>query len=170
MKTERKKVFSYPRDVARTIFCQIIFCVVMTIIHQLEFWWFFIIFAVTLMVLIITSSYRNTFTIITFDENGISNKYFSLKWEDLTSYKLCNTYLPRRNLFKSPKYGPTIIYFGFYNEDHIQQNSHKCIKLSASRKTLDLLYKYGYNKSQGIRDLFAENSFDFGADNNFPRN
>lgn len=170
MKTERKKVFSYPRDVVRTVFCQIIFCVVMTIIHQLEFWWFFIIFAVTLMILIITPSYRNTFTIITFDENGIKNKFFLLKWEEVTSYKLCNTYSFRGNFFKPPKYGPTIISFGEHKDDFTKQSPTECIMLSASGKTLDLLYKYGYKKSQGIRDLFAENSFDFGEDKNFPRN
>lgn len=165
-----KKVFAHPREVVQTIIFHLVLSAVLTIFFQLEFWYFFIVLAVSFMIMFLVASFQETFMIITFDENGISNKYFSLKWEDLTSYKLCNTYLPRRNLFKSPKYGPTIIYFGFYNEDHIQQNSHKCIKLSASRKTLELLYKYGYNKSQGIRDLFAENSFDFGADNNFPRN
>ncbi|MBO5416240.1 MAG: hypothetical protein J6A83_06385 [Clostridia bacterium] len=100
--------------------------------------------------------YKNAFVKIVVNEEGIKNKWFALKWEDISSYELLEVYAYWGH--KNPKYKiecSSVVCFGKISQDKkfIKQNPHETICVSLTPKQLQIIETYGKGKSEKIDEI-----------------
>lgn len=95
-----------------------------------------------LLVLIGINKGKNAFRKFWINDEGIHNRYYSIKWEEIKSYNICEVYFCYNRTFKI--HCPSVICLGFYdpNKNFSKQDSSKCIFISMIPQYFDLLKQY----------------------------
>ena len=112
--------------------------------------------------------YKNAFVRIVVNDEGIENKWFSLKWEDISSYEILEVYAYWGHI--NPKYKiecSSVVCFGKISQDKkfTKQNPQNTIFVSLNQKQLQIIEKYGKGKSEKIDEIlnfyyYKKDSFD----------
>ena len=166
MKTDRKehKVYSSP---GYALFLYLI-CAFGALIMSLSIlidskfdikWWIPLLFGSPFVILWILCRFvfdRNAFVKTYVSEVGIRNKYLSVKWQDISDYKIIELYVTVGKYGNRMVLNPVIAFGGFEYKNFFKQNPKKCVMISASKKTYELLKKYGAEKSDVVQRLLCE--------------
>lgn len=100
---------------------------------------------------------KNAFVRFEIGDFGISSKHFSLSWNEISSYSLVEVYT-YYGLIVNPRYKivfPSVICFGNVDttKSFMKQKSKECVYIALTSDNLNLLEKYGANKSSIVDDI-----------------
>ena len=85
---------------------------------------------------------KNAFLKFWVNDEGIHNVYYTIKWEEIESYNICEVYFRYNRTFKIQC--PSVLCFGVYasNKTFSKQDPSKCIFVSMTPEYFELLKQY----------------------------
>ena len=94
------------------------------------------------LVLIGLNKEKNAFLKFWVNDEGIHNKYYSINWEEIKSYNICEVYFRYNRTFKIQC--PSVLCLGVYdsNKTFSKQDPSKCIFISMTPQYFELLKQY----------------------------
>lgn len=98
--------------------------------------------------------YKNAYIKTTINETGIHNKYLSINWNDIKSYKSLNIELQKYSLFKTIVLQSVIVFGNYNNGSFAAQNPRECIIVAMTKRNVSLIIGYGRESaSDAIKDI-----------------
>jgi hypothetical protein len=100
------------------------------------------IIACLILVLIGINKDKNAFLKFWVNDEGIHNRYHSIKWEEIENYNVCEVYFHYNRTFKIQC--PSVFCFGKYNpkKNFSNQDPSKCIFVSMTPQYFELLKQH----------------------------